>query len=157
MYLISDLITEPVIVGVRHNHNVTDISSLLCNDLAGCKVAPDPIVCEKLTSDVASEDENDDLYPACAVTISMTRRKDAEKDVKPFDPADLSHDPGVSDTFVIDLDGSSDANAQLFKSESPMETSADDPNTKIQLNQDQNTLSRKQLLSEQNKDLISYN
>jgi hypothetical protein len=36
--------------------------------------------------------------------------------------------------------------------DSPLKTNADDPNTDIPLNQDQYTLSREQLLSEQNKD-----
>ena len=75
IYLKSDLITGPVIVGVRPTLPVQGVSLLLGNDLAGGKVVPDPIVCEKLTSDVASENENDDLYPACAVTRSMTRKK----------------------------------------------------------------------------------
>ena len=75
IYLKSDLITGPVIVGVRPTLPVQGVSLLLGNDLAGGKVVPDPIVCETLTSDVASKDENDDLYPACAVTRSMTRKK----------------------------------------------------------------------------------
>ena len=116
IYLKSDLITGPVIVGVRPTLPVQGVSLLLGNDLAGGKVVPDPIVCEKLTSDVASEDENDDLYPACAVTRSMTRRKEVEEDVQPLDPAGSSHDFDLSDTFLIDLDGGSDVNSQPFKS-----------------------------------------
>ena len=152
IYLKSDLITGPVIVGVRPTLPVQGVSLLLGNDLAGGKVVPDPIVCEKLTSDVASDDENDDLYPACAVTRSMTRRKEVEEDVQPLDPAGSSHDLDLSDTFLIDLDGSSDVNSQPFKSDSQLKTNADDPNTDTQLNHDQDTLSREQLLSEQNKD-----
>jgi hypothetical protein len=87
---------------------------LLGNDLAAGKVLPDPIVCEKLTSDVLSDDENDDLYPACAVTKLMTRRKEIEEDVQPLDPACSSHDFDLSNTFLIDLDGSCDVNSQPF-------------------------------------------
>jgi hypothetical protein len=61
-------------VGVRPTFPIQGVSLLLGNDLAGSEVIPDPIVCKKLTSDVTSEDENDDVYPACAVTRSMTRR-----------------------------------------------------------------------------------
>jgi hypothetical protein len=75
IYQKSDSITGPVIVGVRPTLPIQGVSLLLGNDLAGGKVVPDPIVCEKLTSDVASDDENDDLYPVCAVTRSMTRIK----------------------------------------------------------------------------------
>jgi hypothetical protein len=57
----------------------------------------------------------------------------------------------LSGTFLIDLDSSSDVNLQPFKSESPLKTSADDPDTDIQLNKDQDTHSREQLLSEHNK------
>jgi hypothetical protein len=55
------------------------------------------------------------------------------------------------DTFLIDLDGGLDANSQPFKSEYPLKTNADDPNTDMQLNQDQDTPSREQLLSGQKK------
>jgi hypothetical protein len=92
-------------------------------DLACSKVVPDPIVCEKIKSDVASEDENDDLYPACAVTRLMTRRKDVVEDVERLDPAGSSHDFDLCDTFLIDLDGSSDVNSQLFKREYPLKMS----------------------------------
>ena len=78
IYLKSDLITEPVIVGVRPTLPVQGVSLLLGNDLAGGKVVADPIVCEKITSDVASEDKDDDLYPACAVTRAMAKKKQAE-------------------------------------------------------------------------------
>jgi hypothetical protein len=71
----SDLITGPVIVRVRPILPVQGVSLLLGNDLAGGKVVPDPKVCEKLTSDVTSEDENDDLYPSCAVTRSIPEEK----------------------------------------------------------------------------------
>ena len=65
IYLKSDLITGPVIVGVRPTMSVQGVSLLLGNDLAGGKVVADSIVCAKITSDVASGDEDDDLYPAC--------------------------------------------------------------------------------------------
>ena len=65
IYLKSDLITGPVIVGVRPTMSVQGVSLLLGNDLAGGKVVADSIVCAKITSDVASDDEDDDLYPAC--------------------------------------------------------------------------------------------
>ncbi|KAK3087503.1 hypothetical protein FSP39_006727 [Pinctada imbricata] len=62
IYLKSDLITGPVIVGVRPTLPVQGVSLLLGNDLAGGKVVADPIVCEKITSDVVSDDEDDDLW-----------------------------------------------------------------------------------------------
>lgn len=53
---------------------------LLGNYLAGGKVVPDPIVCERATSNVTSYDEDDVLYPACAVTRAMGRRREVEAD-----------------------------------------------------------------------------
>jgi hypothetical protein len=130
------LITGPVIADVRPTFPVQGISLLLDNDLAGGKIVPDPIVREKLTSNLTSEDENDNLYPACAVTRSMTRNKEVEEDVQPLDPVGSSHDLDLSDTFLIDLDGSSGVKSQPFKRESAMKINADNPNINIQLNHD---------------------
>jgi hypothetical protein len=114
IYLKSDLIIGPVIVGVRPPLPIQGVSLLLDNNLAAGKILPDPIVCKKLTSDVASDDENNDLYPASAVTKFMTRRKEIEEDVQALDPACSSHDFDLSNTFLIDLDGSYDVNSQPF-------------------------------------------
>jgi hypothetical protein len=45
IFLKSDLITGPVIVGVRPTLPVQGVSLLLGNNLAGGKVVLDPIVC----------------------------------------------------------------------------------------------------------------
>lgn len=79
-------------------------------------------------------------------------KKEVEEDAQPLDPAGSSYDFDLSDSFLIDLDDSSDVNSQPFTSESPLQTGADDTHTDIPLNQDQDPLSREQLLSEQNKD-----
>jgi len=44
----SDLITGPVIVGVRHNLSFEGVSLLLGNDLAGIKVVAEPIATNEL-------------------------------------------------------------------------------------------------------------
>lgn len=75
-----DLITGPVTVGVRHTLPVPGVSLLLGNDLAGEKVVAAPIVCERVTSNVTSDDEDDDLYPACVVTTAIARRREMEAD-----------------------------------------------------------------------------
>lgn len=71
----SDLITGPVTVGVRPTLPVPGVFLLLGNDLVGGTFVPDPIVCERVASNVTSDDEDDDLYPACAVTRVTTRRQ----------------------------------------------------------------------------------
>jgi hypothetical protein len=40
----------------------------------------------------------------------MTRRKEVEADVQPLHLVGSSHDFDLSDTFMIDIDGSSDVN-----------------------------------------------
>ena len=67
----------------------------------------------------------------------MNRRKEVDEDAQPLDPAGSSYDFDLSDSFLIDLDDSSDVNSQPFKDESPLKTSADDTNTDIPLNQNE--------------------
>jgi hypothetical protein len=67
----SDLVSGPVVVGVRPTLPLEGISLLLGNDLAGGKVITKPIVtCEPNLSATSEEDE--ELYPACAVTTTMS-------------------------------------------------------------------------------------
>ncbi|XP_048742859.2 medium-chain acyl-CoA ligase ACSF2, mitochondrial-like [Ostrea edulis] len=103
------------------------------NDLAGGRVIPDPILCEKITSTVAPDEEDNDLYPACAVTRSMTRRKEANDDhVQAPNTAGSSHEIDLSDTFLFDLDDISHENRQSFNNKSPLKTSDDGgPNTQV--------------------------
>ena len=88
----SDLVSGTVVVGVRPELPVKDVSMLLGNDLAGGKVLPEPIVSNSpCTEGVPEEDtfcagtirndpctegvpeEDKDIFPACAVTRSVTR------------------------------------------------------------------------------------
>ena len=66
----SDLVSGPVIVGVRPKLPIEGVSMLLGNDLAGIKVIPDPIVSKEPC--VADDtDEMISFFPACAVTRAM--------------------------------------------------------------------------------------
>lgn len=58
IYWKLDFITGPVTVDVRPTLSVPGVSFLLGNDLAGGKVVPDPIVCERVTSNVTSDKKN---------------------------------------------------------------------------------------------------
>ena len=69
----SDLVSGTVTVGVRPELPVKGVSMLLGNDLAGGKVLPEPIVTPKPC--IETDDyENSAVFPACAVTRSMTRK-----------------------------------------------------------------------------------
>jgi hypothetical protein len=72
IYLKSDLVTGPVIVGVRHNLPFEGDSLLLGNDLAGKKVVAEPIA----TNEPAETSEEDaDIYQVCVVTRAMEKKK----------------------------------------------------------------------------------
>ena len=153
IYLKSDLITGPVIVGVRPTLPVQGVSLLLGNDLAGGKVVADPIVCEKITSNVASYDEDDDLYPACAVTRAMAKKKQAEN--TPVLNKDYpSKDIDLYDTFISTIDDSVPRNIGETKVPFHVDKSPSVPgdDRKSPLDRGKDALSREQLLSEQTKD-----
>ena len=75
----SDLVSGTVVVGVRPELPVKGVSKLLGNDLAVGKVLPEPIVpCEPCTE--ADNVDNSVVFPACAVTRSMTRKAVLDND-----------------------------------------------------------------------------
>ena len=76
IFLKSSLVTGPVVLGVRPTFPMQGVSVLLGNDLAGGKAVADPIVCEKVID--AGEEENQELFPACAITRAMKRKEEAE-------------------------------------------------------------------------------
>ena len=73
MNLKSDLVSGTVIVGVRPELSVKGVSMLLGNDLAGGRVLPEPTVTREPCTEVDNV-ENSVVFPACAVTRSMTRK-----------------------------------------------------------------------------------
>ena len=78
VFLQSDLVSGPIIVGVQPTLPVEGVSLLLGNDLAGSKVMADPCLssCLPCVSDSTSW-EIPGLFPTCAVTRAMA--KQAEK------------------------------------------------------------------------------
>ncbi|VDI30227.1 low density lipoprotein receptor-related protein 5/6 [Mytilus galloprovincialis] len=100
IYLKSDLITGPVVVGVRPNLPVEGVTLLLGNDLARNKVVAEPIVTSEPVVDVKSPEDDAELYPACVVTRAMARKQQNEiLQEDKFDYMDLS------DTFIADIEG----------------------------------------------------
>ena len=73
MNLKSDLVSGTVIVGVRPELPIKGVSVLLGNDLADGKVLPEPIVMYEPCTE-ADYVENSVVFPACAVTRSMTHK-----------------------------------------------------------------------------------
>ena len=90
IYLKSDFITGPVIVGVRHNLPFEGVSLLLGNDLAGKKVVAEPIVTNEPAVDAETSKEDTDIYQACAVTRAMEKKeKQTSCEGDPFDLSDM--------------------------------------------------------------------
>uniref|UniRef100_A0A8W8JI11 Uncharacterized protein n=1 Tax=Magallana gigas TaxID=29159 RepID=A0A8W8JI11_MAGGI len=153
----SDLITGPVTVGVRPTPPVPGVSLLLGNDLAGGKVVPDPIVCERVTSNVTSDDGDDDLYPACAVTRAMARRREMEADhsTGPVTKDSLP-DIDLNDTFFSNIDDyKTSIEPQDFRKivkNTPLLRFIGNDKLNLPSKQENDILSREQLLAEQHTD-----
>ncbi|VDI00377.1 Hypothetical predicted protein [Mytilus galloprovincialis] len=110
IYLKSDLITGPVVVGVRPNLPVEGVTLLLGNDLARNKVVAEPIVTSEPVVDVKSPEDDAELYPACVVTRAMARKQQDENlQTDKFDYMDLS------DTFIADIEGPGNSEKAIIK------------------------------------------
>ena len=81
VHLESDLVNGDVIVGLIPDLPMRGISLILGNDLAGGNVSSDFV--ELTSKPVLKQDEDEDteVFPACAVTRSMTRCESQQEDV----------------------------------------------------------------------------
>ncbi len=109
MNLKTDLVSGTVTIGVRHELPVRGVSMLLGNDLAGGKVLPDPIVSQiPCTKD--DFDEENEIFPTCAVTRSMTRKASQENSEQVMSHSThMKSDedaliPNLEDTFLSKLE-----------------------------------------------------
>ena len=85
VYLSSNLVSGPVTLGIRPSLPFDGVH-LLGNDLAGDKVVINPIVTENPCLNQSPgliEKEIPGLYPSCAVTRAMNKKKDIEDDINP--------------------------------------------------------------------------
>ena len=83
VYLKSNLVTGPVKVGVQPSLPFEGVHLFLGNDLAGDKVVVNAVVTEKYCleqSPDSVEKEILGLYPACAVTRAMSKKKENSND-----------------------------------------------------------------------------
>ncbi|PIK60809.1 hypothetical protein BSL78_02290 [Apostichopus japonicus] len=95
--------TGTVIVGVRPELPVKGVSMLLGNDLAGGKVLPQPIVTREPCTEAGNDDESSVVFPACAVTRSMTQKAMLEANSKDKGD-DLVPNLDLEGTFMTELD-----------------------------------------------------
>jgi hypothetical protein len=104
IYLKSDLITGPVIVGVRHNIPVEGVSLLLSNDLACIKVVTNV--------DAETSEKNGDIYQACVVARALEKKeKQTSCEGDPFDLSDMFL---TDKEYVGDSTKSSDKTSQQY-------------------------------------------
>ena len=83
VYLRSELVRGPVIIGVRPTLPIQGVSLILGNDLAGGKVKPKLQVVSNLGRLLSSATASDGLsgtFPACVVTRATERRMQEQED-----------------------------------------------------------------------------
>ena len=92
--LSSDLVTGPVVIGIKPSLPFKGVHLLLGNDLAGDKVVVNPLVTDTPNigqTDDPIEQEIPDLYPSCAVTRAMAKKAILK---------DSNSDTDLTDTFI---------------------------------------------------------
>ena len=102
VFLKSDLVSGPIIVGVRPTLPIEGVSLLLGNDLAGSRVNVNPCLSSvPCVSDSTNETSQEipGLFPACAITRAMAKQADKKPLLLANDQA-KSHVVDLSDTFL---------------------------------------------------------
>ena len=97
----SNLVSGPVIVGVRHSLPVQGVDFILGNDLAGDKVQALPCMINTPDgmSDSSVDCDTNVVYPSCAVTRAMAKQAQSS----------VSHDCEPIGTQLDDADGAESA------------------------------------------------
>ena len=92
----SKLVSGEVQIGIIDSLPFEGIHLILGNDLAGSKVRVVPVLSDKPVIHQKPDPIEDDipnLYPSCAVTRAMSKRKQ-------FDVEDADNSSDLSDTFL---------------------------------------------------------
>lgn len=104
LYLKAGIISQVVTVAVQDSLPVEGVTFLLGNDIAGCRIIPDPVVCSNpLTFDPAVKltEQNPGLFPSCIVTRSQSmnavKDTDVDLDLDKVFPNEAIHDEMVEE------------------------------------------------------------
>ena len=156
IHLQLDLVSGPVVVGVRPSLPVKGVSLILGNDLAGGKVQPDlqvisnteQILCSRPTTDGVS-----DTFPACVVTRAAARRAQAQQNCAPTNQPDTGSDEG-DDQAEDNLSIAQDVLDQAVESQSVLQDRGDQNDDDRGTVQDAGNLpvSSRQLIADQESD-----
>ena len=149
VFLKSNLITGPVLVGVRPSLPVRKVGFILGNDLAGGKVVVSPHVSSIPYSGVEEKgvEEFPELCTACAVTRAMSRVAQGQAGTDPLlETKDTLE--GLANTFLGDNDESGSLSAIDPVVEDPLDKSTGE----IKEAGGHASLSREALIAEQERD-----
>ena len=106
IYLSSDLVKDPVAVGIRQTLPFKGVHLLLGNDLAGDKVVVNPFVtdtpCMEQSPD-PFEQELPDLYLSCAVTRAMAKKAMLTENQSDVDLTDSLIDQSFKNKIIKSL------------------------------------------------------
>ena len=117
IHLKSDLVSGPVIVGIRPSLPIEGVSMILGNDLAKDRVVPAPIFVSEPEIDESTEHlevQYPGIFPSCVVTRSVSRAKEKDSQFVDESIVDLS-DTFLADTFCLspaDFSGGKDIPGQ---------------------------------------------
>ena len=145
--LSSDLVTGPVVIGIKPSLPFKGVHLLLGNDLAGDKVVVNPLVTDTPNigqTDDPIEQEIPDLYPSCAVTRAMAKNAILK---------DSNFDIDLTDTFFGQY-----FNNEIIKfldpslSDTQTNSSVSCHSSPWSIDQGHDTLSKSQLIQEQQTD-----
>ena len=145
--LSSDLVTGVVVIGITPSLPFKGVHLLLGNDLAGDKVVVNPLVTDTPNigqTDDPIEQEIPDLYPSCAVTRAMAKKtilKNSNSDI------DLT-DTFISQYFNNEIKKSLDPSLSDTQTDSSMSCHS----APRSIDQGHDTLSKSQLIQEQQTD-----
>ena len=145
--LSSDLVTGLVVIGITPSLPFKGVHLLLGNDLAGDKVVVNPLVTD--TPNIGQtedpiEQEIPDLYPSCAVTRAMAKRAILKNSNSDIDLTDTFIGQYFNDEIKKSLDPS--------LSDNQTDSSMSCHSSPRSIDQGHDTLSKSQLIQEQQTD-----
>ena len=145
--LSSDLVTGLVVIGITPSLPFKGVHLLLGNDLAGDKVVVNPLVTD--TTDIGQTDDHieqeiPDLYPSCAVTRAMAKKAILKNSNSDIDLTDTFIGQYFNDEIKKSLDPS--------LSDNQTDSSMSCHSSPRSIDQGHNTLSKSQLIQEQQTD-----
>ena len=151
IYLSSDLVNDPVAVGIRQTLPFKGVHLLLGNDLAGDKVVVNPLVTDTPCMDQSPdpiEQELPDLYPSCAVTRAMARKAMLTENQSDVDLTDSF----IGQSFKNEITKSLSHNLPEHQTDSNDSRSVSDHFPSSLVEEGHDIRSRSQLSKEQHKD-----